>query len=93
MLKPLFDKVILKVLGSEDTTKSGIILASNVKEKTLIAEVVETGQGGKINGEQVEMYVKKGDKVLLARYAGTEMQYENQDFIILKQSDILAIIE
>jgi len=93
MLKPLFDRLIVKMVDVKDTTQSGIILTSSAKDKTQIAEVIEVGQGGKMNGEEIQMCVKKGDKVLLARYAGTEIKYENQDFVVVKQNDVLAIVE
>ena len=93
MLKPLADRVVIKMIESEVTTKSGIILTSNAKEKPQIAEVIEVGPGGNIDGNKVEMYVKKGDKVVVSKYAGTEVKYEGEDYIIVKQSDILAIAE
>ncbi len=93
MLKPLADRVVIKMIESEETTKSGIILTSNAKEKPQIAEVIEVGPGGNIDGNKVEMYVKKGDKVVVSKYAGTEVKYEGEDYIIVKQSDILAIAE
>lgn len=93
MLKPLADRVVIKMLESEETTKSGILLASASKEKPQIAEVLEIGPGGKVDGKEVEMLVKKGDKVVVNKYAGTEIKYEGQDLIIVRQSDILAIVE
>ena len=93
MIKPLADRVLVKMMESEETTKSGIILSSGSKEKPQIAEVLEVGPGGKIDGKDVEMNVKKGDKVILSKYAGTEVKYEGEDYIIIKQSDILAIVE
>ena len=93
MLKPLADRVIIKMTKAEETTKSGIILASNAKEKPQIAEVIAVGPGGKIDGELVEMYIKVGDKVIVNKYAGTEVKYEGEDLIIVKQSDVLAIVE
>ena len=93
MLKPLLDRVVVKMLESEETTKSGIILTANSKEKPQIAEVLEVGPGGQIDGNEVKMYIKKGDKVVLSKYAGTEIKYEGEDLIIVKQSDILAIVE
>lgn len=93
MLKPLADRVIIKMIESEETTKSGIILASNAKEKPQIAEVLEVGPGGEVDGKQIKMLVKKGDKVCVNKYAGTEIKYEGQDLIIVKQEDILAIVE
>ena len=93
MLKPLSDRVILKMTEAEETTKSGIILSSNSKEKPQIAEIIEVGPGGKVDGNEVEMYVKKGDKVIINKYSGTEVKYEGEDYIIVKQNDILAIAE
>lgn len=93
MLKPLLDRVVVKMIESEETTKSGIILTSSAKEKPQIAEVLEVGSGGNVDGKEVKMYIKKGDKVVLNKYAGTEIKYEGEDLIIVKQSDILAIVE
>ena len=93
MLKPLADRVIIKMTKAEETTKSGIILASNAKEKPQIAEVIAVGPGGKIDGEQIEMYIKVGDKVIVNKYAGTEVKFEGEDLIIIKQGDVLAIVE
>lgn len=93
MIKPLLDKVLIKMMESEETTKSGIILTSGAKEKPQIAEVLEVGPGGIIDGNETKMYVKKGDKVIVSKYAGTEIKYEGDDLIIVKQSDILAIVE
>lgn len=93
MLKPLLDRVVVKMIECEETTKSGIILTSTAKEKPQIAEVLEVGPGGNIDGKEVKMYIKKGDKVVLNKYSGTEIKYEGQDLIIVKQSDILAIVE
>lgn len=93
MLKPLLDRVVVKMIESEETTKSGIILTSSAKEKPQIAEVLEVGPGGNIDGNEIKMYIKKGDKVVLNKYAGTEIKFEGEDLIIVKQSDILAIVE
>lgn len=93
MLKPLLDRVVVKMKEAEETTKSGIILTANSKEKPQIAEVLEVGPGGQVDGNEIKMYVKKGDKVVLNKYAGTEIKYEGEDLIIVKQSDILAIVE
>ncbi len=93
MLKPLGDRVVVKMCEAEETTKSGIILSSGSKEKPQIAEVIAVGPGGKVDGETVEMQVKKGDKVVLNKYAGTEIKYEGEDYIIVRQSDILALAE
>ena len=94
MIKPLNDRVLIKMVEAEETTKSGIILTSSAQEKPQIAEVVEIGPGGKDeNGIKVEMQVKKGDKVITSKYSGTEVRYENVDYIIVRQSDILAVVE
>ena len=93
MLKPLADRVVIKMIESEETTKSGIILAGNAQEKPQIAEVLEVGPGEVIDGKRQEMLVKKGDKVVVNKYAGTVIKYEGQNLIIVKQSEILAIAE
>lgn len=93
MLKPLLDRVVVKMIEAEETTKSGIILTANSKEKPQIAEVLEVGPGEKVDGNEIEMIVKKGDKVVLNKYSGTEVKYEGEDLIIVKQNDILAIVE
>ncbi len=93
MIKPLTDRVLIKMVEAEETTKSGIILSSGSQEKPQIAEVIEVGPGGMVDGEKVEMQVKKGDKVITSKYSGTEVKYEGVDYIIVKQSDILAVVE
>lgn len=93
MLKPLGDRVVIKMIESEETTKSGIILASSAKEKPQIAEVLEVGPGTNVEGKEVKMEVKKKDKVVVSKYSGTEIKYEGEDLIIVRQSDILAIVE
>ena len=93
MIKPLLDRVLLKIIDSENKTKSGIILNNLDKEKTQIAEILEVGNGGLIDGNKIDIYVKKGDKVLFNKYAGTNVRYEEEDFIIIKQSEILAVID
>ena len=93
MIKPLGDRVLIKMKEAEETTKSGIILTTGSKEKPQIAEVVEVGPGEKVDGKIQEMYVKKGDNVYVSKYAGTEVKYEGQDYIIVKQVDILAIVD
>lgn len=93
MIKPLQDRVLIKMMEGEETTKSGIILSSGAKEKPQIAQVLEVGSGGNVDGKEIEMYVKKNDKVIVSKYAGTEVKYEGEDYIIVKQSDILAIVE
>ena len=93
MIKPLSDRVLVKMKESEETTKSGIILASSAQEKPQIAEVIEVGPGRLIDGKREEMEVKKGDNVIVSKYAGTEVKYEGIDYIIVKQDDILAIVK
>ena len=93
MIKPLGDRVLIKMKEAEETTKSGIILTTGSKEKPQIAEVVEVGPGEKVDRKLQEMYVKKGDNVYVSKYAGTEVKYEGQDYIIVKQDDILAIVD
>lgn len=92
-IKPLCDRVVIKMTEAEETTKSGIILAGNAKEKPVVAEVVEVGPGGMVDGNQVDMYLKKGDKVLISKYAGTEVKLDGEEFTILRQSDVLAVVE
>ncbi|MHB8962121.1 MAG: co-chaperone GroES [Saccharofermentanales bacterium] len=92
-IKPLGDRVVFRMTEFEETTKSGIVLPGAAKEKPQIAEVISVGPGGNIDGKEVTMYVKAGDKVLLNKYAGTEVKIDGAEFTILKQSDILAIVE
>ena len=92
-IKPLLDRVVLKTVEAEETTKSGIILTASAKEKPEISEVVAVGPGGKVDGSDVEMYVKVGDKVITAKYAGTEVKVDSVEYSIVRQSDILAIVE
>ena len=93
MLKPLQDRVVIKMMESEETTKSGIILSASSKEKPQIAEVIAVGPGLKQDGKIVPLEVKTGDKVVVSKYSGTEVKYEGIDYIIVKQSDILAIVQ
>ncbi len=93
MIRPLSNRVLLKMEEGEETTKSGIILSNSAKEKTQIAKVLEVGPGEKVDGKIEDMYVKKGDRVVVSKYAGTEVKYENEEYLILKQDDILAIVE
>ncbi len=93
MIKPLDDRVLLKMVELDTTTKSGIILSANSQEKPQIAEVIEVGPGKIEDGKKIEMNVKKGDKVITSKYSGTEVKYEDVEYIIVKQSDILAIVE
>ena len=93
MIKPLGSRVLIKMKEWEETTKSGIILASAAKEKPQIAEVIEVGPGEKIDGKVEEMAVKKGDNIIVSKYSGTEVKYEGEEYLIVKQDDILAIVE
>ena len=93
MLKPLLDRVVVKMVEAEETTKSGIILTANSKEKPQIAEVLEVGPGGKVDGNEIEMIVKKGDKVVLNKYSGTEVKDAGKEYLIIKAEDILAVVE
>ncbi len=92
-IKPLGERVVIKMLESEETTKSGIVLPGSAKEKPQVAEIVAVGPGGFVDGKEVKMEVKVGDKVLISKYAGTEVKLDNQEYTILKQSDILAVVE
>lgn len=92
-LRPLGDRVVLKQLEAEEKTQSGIILTGAAKEKPQEAEVVAVGPGGMVDGEKVEMQVKIGDKVIYSKYAGTDVTLDKEEYIIVKQSDILAIVE
>ena len=92
-LVPLGDRVVIKALVAEETTKSGIVLPGQAKEKPQQAEVVAVGPGGVIDGKEVTMTVKVGDKVIFSKYAGNEVKLDEEEFIIVKQSDILAVVE
>ncbi len=92
-LVPLADRVVLKQLEAEQTTKSGIVLPGQEKEKPQQAEVIAVGPGGVVDGKEIKMEVKVGDKVIYSKYAGTEVKLEDEKFIIVKQNDILAVIE
>ncbi len=92
-LKPLLDRVVVKSVEAEETTKSGSILAGSAKEKPQVMEVVAVGPGGIVDGKEVEMYVKVGDKVITAKYTGTEVKIDDTEYTIVKQEDILAIVE
>ena len=92
-LRPLADRVVVKLVEIEETTNSGIILAPSAQEKPQVAEVIAVGPGGIVDGKEIEMYVKVGDKVITGKYAGTEVKLNKEEFTIVKQSDILAIVE
>lgn len=92
-LMPLGDKVVVKQLEAIETTKSGIVLAGNAKEKPQEAEIIAVGPGGIVDGKEIKMEVKVGQKVIYSKYSGTEVKLDREEYIILKQSDILAIVE
>jgi len=92
-LKPLLDRVVLKSVEAEETTKSGIILTGSAKEKPVVSEVLAVGPGGLVDGKEITMYVKQGDKVVVSTYAGTNVKLDGQEYTIVRQSDILAIVE
>ncbi|MBQ4160805.1 MAG: co-chaperone GroES [Clostridia bacterium] len=92
-IKPLGDRVVIKMIEMEDTTKSGIILTAAAKEKPQMAEIVAVGPGGIVEGKEVVMEVSVGDKVITSKYAGTEVKFDGQEYTILRQSDILAKVE
>ena len=92
-LVPLFDKVVLKQLAAEETTKSGIVLPGQAKEKPQQAEVIAVGPGGMVDGKEIIMQVKAGDKDINSKYPGTEVEVEEEKYVIVKQSDILAVLQ
>ena len=92
-LKPLADRVVVKLVEAEEKTKSGIILTGSAKEKPEVAEVIAVGPGGTVDGKEVVMTVKVGDKVLTSKYSGTEVKVDGEEYTIVRQNDILAIVE
>ena len=92
-LKPLADRVIIKMVEAEETTKSGIILTGSAKEKPEVAEVIAVGPGGMVDGKEVVMTVKVGDKVITSKYSGTEVKVDGEEYTIVRQGDILATVE
>lgn len=92
-IKPLADRVVVKMLEAEETTKGGIILTASAKEKPQIAEIIAVGPGGIVDGKEVSMTVKVGQKVITSKYSGTEVKCDDQEYTIVKQSDILAVVE
>lgn len=92
-LRPLSDRVVIKSVEVEETTKSGLILTGNAKEKPQMAEVIAVGSGGLVDGKEVSMYVSVGDKVIYSKYAGNEVKLDGNEYIIVRQSDILAVVE
>ena len=92
-IRPLGEMVVVKMTEAEETTKSGIVLPGTAKEKPQIAEIVAVGPGGIVDGKEIKMEVKVGDNVIFSKYAGTEVKLDDEEYIIVKQNDILAIIE
>ncbi len=92
-IKPLGDRVVIKKVEAEETTKSGIVLPGSAKEEPQMAEIVAVGPGGVVDGKEITMEVKVGDKVIFSKYAGTEVKFDGEEYTILRQNDILAIIE
>ena len=92
-IKPLADRVVIKMVEAEETTKSGIILTSAAQEKPQVAEVVAVGPGGNVDGKDITMYVKAGNRVITSKYSGTEVKIDGEEYIIVRQGDILAIVE
>lgn len=92
-LKPLSDRVVIKMVEAEETTASGIILTGSAKEKPQVAEVLAVGPGGIVDGKEIVMQVKVGDKVITSKYSGTEVKIDGEDLIVVRQGDILAVVE
>ncbi len=92
-LVPLFDRVVLKQLKAEETTASGIVLPGEAKEKPSQAEVISVGPGGLVDGKEVKMVVKPKDKVIYSKYSGTDVKLDDEEYVVVRQNDILAIIE
>ena len=92
-LKPLADRVVIKMVEAEETTKSGIILTGSAKEKPVVSEVLAVGPGGMVDGKEVAMYVKVGDKGVVSTYAGTNIKLDGEEYTIVRQNDILAVVE
>ena len=92
-IKPLADRVVIKMVEAEEKTKSGIILTGSAKEQPQMAEVIEAGPGGMVDGKEIKMEVKAGDRVIFSKYAGTEVKLDGEEYIIVRQNDILGIVE
>ena len=92
-ITPLADRVVIKMVEAEEKTKSGIILTGSAKEHPQMAEVIEVGPGGMVDGKEIKMEVKAGDRVIFSKYAGTEVKLDGEEYIIVRQNDILGIVE
>ncbi len=92
-LKPLADRVVIKMAEKEETTKSGIILTGSAKEQPQVAEIIAVGPGGVVEGKEITMYVHVGDKVITSKYSGTEVKIDGEEYIVVRQNDILAVVE
>ena len=92
-IKPLGDRVVIKSVEAEETTKSGIVLPGSAQEKPLMAQVVAVGPGGVVDGKEITMYVNEGDTVIYSKYAGTEIKMDGEELMVVRQSDILAVVE
>ncbi len=92
-VKPLLDRVLIKAEEAEETTKSGIVLTSSAQEKPQVSIVVAVGPGGMVDDKEIKMYIKEGDRIITGKYTGTEIKVDGQDYTIVRQSDILAIVE
>lgn len=92
-IKPLGDRVVTKMAEAEETTQSGIILAGSAKEKPQFAEVIAVGPGGVVDGKEIKMELKAGDKVIMSKYAGTEVKLDGEEYVIISQKDVLAIVD
>ena len=92
-IKPLADRILIKMEEAEETTKSGIVLAGSAKEKPQIAQVIAVGPGVVVDGKEVEMYIKTGDRVITSKYSGTEIKLDGEEYTIVRQSDVLAVVE
>ena len=92
-IKPLADRILIKMEEAEETTKSGIVLAGSAKEKPQIAQVIAVGPGGVVDGKEVEMYIKTGDRVITSKYSGTEIKLDGEEYTIVRRSDVMAVVE
>ncbi len=92
-LRPLFDKVVLKRVEAQETTKAGILLPGSAQEKPQVSEVIAVGPGGMVDGKEVKMTLKVGDKVITGKYSGTEVKLDDEEYSIVSQSDVLAVVE